>query len=120
MVPANVAKTPVALCRMLPLVACHDFGVTEEFLYFDFTDAVDLSAYFQPFDETPSDEANKTSSSIVEGEAHGSGDDGTIRELPVFRRNGGDPMDLNLSHVDLTPYLHSGTSINITRTGSFA
>ena len=39
---------PVAFCRMLPLVACHDFGVTAEFLYFDFTDAVDLSAYSQP------------------------------------------------------------------------
>lgn len=82
----------------------------------DFTDAVDLSAYFQPFDDTSTDEANKAPSSNVDVEVHGSGDDATVRELPAFQRNGWDPMGLDSSHVDLTPYLHSGTSFDVTVT----
>jgi hypothetical protein len=79
----------------------------------DFSDAVDVSAYFRPFDEMPSDEANKNPSSTMDGEAHGPGDDATVWELPVFLRNGWDPMGHDSNHADLTPCLRSGSSFDV-------
>lgn len=71
----------------------------------------DCEAYFQPFYDESSVEASTTLSTTVDGKAHGSGDDDAVREVPVFQRDGWDPMGHDLSaDIDLGLYLHSDTS----------
>jgi hypothetical protein len=67
---------------------------------------LDRDASFRPFRDTSSDDAKKTPSTTVDGKAHGSGDD-TVRELPVFHRDGWDPMGHDFSnHVVLPLYMY--------------
>lgn len=40
----------------------------------------------------------------------------TNSSLKAFQRNGWDPIGLNSSYVELTPYLYSGTSFDVTVT----
>jgi hypothetical protein len=54
----------------------------------------DSDAHFRPFYDESSVEPNKTPSTTVNGAAHGSGDDATVRELPVFHRDGWDAMGM--------------------------
>lgn len=107
----------MALFRVLGLVACRNFNVTERFPYsLIFSNAFDCSAYFRLFDDTCSGDASEISPSTVDGEAQGSGDDVTVKVLPEFRRNRGDPMGCDLTHVDLTLHLHSNASFDMALT----
>lgn len=93
----------MASWRVLPSETCQYFGVTEEFLYSLILAMQLTSAYLKTFDDMPSDEVNKKPSSAVDGEPHGTGDDSTARDLPLFRCNRGDPIVLDVS-LDLSPY----------------
>jgi hypothetical protein len=76
----------------------------------------DCDPYFRPFHNI-SDDVNKTPSTIVDGKAHGSGDDDTVRDLPAFRRSGGDPLGHDFSdHVDLSLYMYHDTSCKVALT----
>jgi hypothetical protein len=65
---------------------------------------LDRDAFFRPFHDTSSDDANKTPSSTVDGEAHGSGGD-AVREHPVFHRSRWDPMGHDWKGRCLSPAL---------------
>ena len=52
----------------------------------------DSDAHFRPFYDESSAEPNKAPSTTVNGAVHGSGDDVTVGELPVFHRDGWDAI----------------------------
>jgi hypothetical protein len=65
----------------------------------------DCDPCFRPFHDTSSDDVNKTPSTTVDGKAHGSGDD-IVRELPVFHRDGWDPIGHDFSNHVVSLYMH--------------
>ncbi|KAK9342225.1 hypothetical protein V1522DRAFT_42219 [Lipomyces starkeyi] len=103
----------VALWGVLPSVACQNFGVTEDFLY-----SLSLAMRFT-FQAT----FNRFTTRLTRPTRHPhhcgwdgswlSGDNATVRDLPEFRRNGGDPMGCDICNVDLSPYLYNETSFNV-------
>jgi hypothetical protein len=70
----------------------------------------DCDAHFRAFYDESSAESNKTLSTTVDGQAHGSGDDASVRELAVFHRDGWDAMGDD--PVDLALYMYHDTSYN--------
>jgi hypothetical protein len=96
----------MVLFGVLPSVTCQYFGVTEEFRY----------SLILAMRLTVQRTCKRLTTRPVDGEPHGTGDDSTARDVPLFRRNGGDPIDCDLRNVDLALYLHSDTSFDVALT----